>query len=268
VKILITGGNGYIAKSLHEKFSDKYDITSVSRKDFDLSDPIETFKWFEDKKFDVVIHTAIVGGNRLQEDDHEITKQNLLMYYNLMQNKKSFGRLLSFGSGAEVTRTNTPYGLSKRLIADSIAETENFYNIIIFAVFDENELDRRFIKSNIKRYIENKPMIVHSDKVMDFFYMEDLCSLVDYYIQRVSPPKKINASYENKYSLRDIANMINQLGKHIVPVEIKNEHDPEVYAGSSDLPIKCVGLFRGIEKTYLTLKKQSGIVCTENISHG
>lgn len=254
MKILITGGNGYIAKSLYKKFSDKYDIISVTRKDFDLSDPIETFKWFEDKTFDVVIHTAIVGGNRLQGDDYEITKQNLLMYYNLMQNKKSFGRLISFGSGAEITRTNTPYGFSKRQIAESIADTKNFYNIRIFAIFDENELDRRFIKSNIKRYIEKKPMIIHSDKVMDFFYMQDLCSLVDYYIQRVSPPKEINASYENKHSLQDIANMINQLGEHMVPIEIENEHDPEVYAGSSDLPIECLGLCGGIEKMYLTLK--------------
>ena len=124
MKILITGGNGYIAKSLSKNFSEKYDITSVTRKDFDLSDPIETFKWFQGKKFDVVIHTAIVGGSRLSPDGPDVLRQNLMMYYNLLSNKKSFGKLISFGSGAELFQKETPYGMSKRIISESIKNTE------------------------------------------------------------------------------------------------------------------------------------------------
>ena len=38
MKILITGGNGYIAKNLYNAFKDKYDVTSITRQDFDLTD--------------------------------------------------------------------------------------------------------------------------------------------------------------------------------------------------------------------------------------
>ena len=37
MKILITGGSGYIAKSLNCSLKEKYDITIISRKDLDLT---------------------------------------------------------------------------------------------------------------------------------------------------------------------------------------------------------------------------------------
>ena len=33
MKILITGGNGYVAKSLYRALSNKYDVVSITRKD-------------------------------------------------------------------------------------------------------------------------------------------------------------------------------------------------------------------------------------------
>ena len=37
-RILITGAKGYLGQSLFKSFSTKYDITCISRKDFDLTD--------------------------------------------------------------------------------------------------------------------------------------------------------------------------------------------------------------------------------------
>ena len=68
MKILITGGNGYIAKSLVKELGE-YNITTISRKDFDLCDSIATNNWFKDKEFDIVIHTAVRGGSRLKKDN-------------------------------------------------------------------------------------------------------------------------------------------------------------------------------------------------------
>ena len=250
MKILVTGGNGYIAKSLVKNFSNKYDVTSITRKDFDLSNSVDAFNWFKDKSFDVVIHTAIVGGSRLQSDGSDVIQQNLMMYYNLVQNQKCFDKLISFGSGAEIFQTHTPYGISKKIIADSILENDNFYNIRVFAVFDENELDRRFIKSNIIRYIKKEPIYIHSNRLMDFFYMKDLCSLVEYYIENENLPKEVNASYKEKYTLENIAEIINDLNYDSVSVIIEDDIDFDFYAGESNLPIPCIGLHKGIEETY------------------
>lgn len=254
MRILITGGNGYIARSLYSFLSQTHSVTKVSRADFDLSSSKETTKWFVGKEFDVVINTAIIGGSRLYSDDSSVLEKNLLMHYNLHSCKSAFSRLIGFGSGAEMYHGDTPYAISKREIAQSIQNTENFYNLRIFNVFDENELPTRFIKANMMRYIKKEPMIIHTNKVMDFIYMQDLISTVKYYMTNSNLAKDINCCYEEKYTLKTIANMINSLDSHKVPIITENENQLEFYCGESGLPpINIIGLRQGIQNTFRAL---------------
>ena len=71
-KILITGANGYIGKTLNNAFKDKYDITLLTRQTVDLYNFDQVKEFFKDKHFDVVIHCAIKGGGRLDLDDSNI----------------------------------------------------------------------------------------------------------------------------------------------------------------------------------------------------
>ena len=87
MNILITGGNGYITKSLLNNLSYSHDVVSITRKDFDLTNREITNKWFDGKWFDVVIHTAVVGGSRLKTDNGDTFYQNIQMFYNLLNNK-------------------------------------------------------------------------------------------------------------------------------------------------------------------------------------
>jgi len=255
MRILITGGNGYIGSSLYNELKNLYDVKKISRDNFDLKDSFQTKKYFSNKYFDVVIHCAVSGGSRLKEDTISDMDNNLQMYYNLLNCKDRFGKLIHFGSGAEITQPETSYGLSKRVINKSISGQENFYNIKIFAVFDENELDTRFIKGNIKRYINKEPIIIYQDKFMDFFYMKDLISLVDYYIQSENPPKEIDCSYQQSYSLFDIANMINELDTHKVHITFNQDKMDEKYCGNSNILLNYIGLEEGIKEVYNKLKK-------------
>ena len=86
MNILITGGNGYIAKSLANKLDN---VTSITRKDFDLTDRKSADDWFYGRYFDVVIHTAIKGGSRLKKDNSDAFYQNIQMFYNLLNNKRN-----------------------------------------------------------------------------------------------------------------------------------------------------------------------------------
>ena len=255
MNVLITGGNGYIAKSLYHILNGVYNVTSITRNNFDLTDYSKTCSWFEGKSFDAVIHTAINGGSRLQQDDQTMFDKNMSMFTNLVSNKHCFSKLISFGSGAELFHGDTPYANSKREIAKQILDLPNFYNLRIFGVFDHNELDTRFIKSNIIRYLKQEPMVVHSNKIMDFFYMADLVTLVQHYITKQDLQKEINCSYEYKYTLQNIANFINTLGSHKVPVVIQDKNKFDFYCGSSDLPISVIGASDGIRETYNILRE-------------
>jgi GDP-L-fucose synthase len=254
--ILITGGNGYIAKSLYNSLKNSYEITTINRNNFDLNHFKVLDSYLKHKYFDVVIHCAVSGGSRLKEDITNDMDNNLQMYYNLLNCRDRFGKLIHFGSGAEITQPESPYGLSKRVIAKSILEQQNFYNIRIFAVFDENELDTRFIKGNIQRYINKEQIIIHQDKFMDFFYMEDLVSLVDYYIQNENPPKEIDCSYSESHSLFNIANMINNLDTHKVHITFNQNEMGEKYCGNSNILLNYIGLEEGIKQVYNKSKNE------------
>lgn len=252
-RILITGGNGYVAKSLYNALKDRYNITIITRHDFDLTAFEAMNKFFQNKYFDVVIHCAVQGGSRLRVDSYKDMDVNLTMYYNLLQHKPHYNKLIHFGSGAEIYNSGSPYGLSKKIIAESIREIDNFYNIRIFAVFDKNELNTRFIKCNLFKYINKEPIDIFTNKVMDFFYMQDLINLVDYYILNDKLDKEINCSYKQKHTLEDISELINNLGEHKVKVNLQNNKDLQFYCGQSNLPIATIGLEKGIQNTYRQL---------------
>ena len=226
LSILITGKNGYIATGLYNGLKDKYSIERIGRDDFDLTNYEFTCNYFKDKHFDIIIHTATEGGSRLKTDDVSVLDNNIKMYYNLLSNKSHYTKFITFGSGAEFNAPESPYGLSKRVIAKSMNDKSNFYNLRLYGVFDENELDTRFIKSNIKRYLNNQPMEIHHNRLFDFFYMEDLISLVSYYIDNDHLEKDIDCCYTEKYSLYGISNLINSLDNK-PPVKGKNNDNVE-----------------------------------------
>jgi nucleoside-diphosphate-sugar epimerase len=264
--ILFTGSKGYIARNIASRLKN-CNITLTDRTILNPLESNEVNSFFKGKYFDVVFHTAIKGGTRLANDEENYVYQNCLMHFNILKNEKSFGKYISFGSGAELDRdTNVnenscsltslpqdPYGMSKILIALSGEHHEKFYNIRIFNIFNEDELPTRMIKSNLFRYINHEDMIIHQDKLMDFMYFDDFMNIINYYIDENYCPKTINCSYKEKYLLTDIAKIINNLGDHRVNIKILNEEIANSYIGKYELDrynIKVDGLISGIEKCY------------------
>ena len=232
MKILITGTNGYVGKSLCHGLND-YNITGINRKICDLTSSDQVNNFFKDKHFDVVIHCAASGGSRLRKDNDDIFKNNIKMFENLLYKKDHYNKFIHFGSGAQYDYPLTPYGLSKKLIADMINETPNFYNLIIYGVFDENELDTRFIKANILKCMDDKPMVIHKDKYMDFFHMKDLIELVKFYINNDSynKSKTVECKYEEVYRLTHIAEMISMVLGKTCKIKMNEEGLDKPYMG-------------------------------------
>ena len=256
MKILITGAGGYLGKSLYNAFKDKYDVIAITRKEVDLTDNYYVNDFFKGKYFDVVLHCAVQGGSRLKEDGVDVLDNNLKMYYNLLHNKYHYNKFIHFGSGAMYSQPDKPYGLSKKAINLSISDQPNFYDLIIYGLFDENELDTRFIKANIKRYINKEPILLQQ-KNMSFFYMKDLIKLVNYHI--VKPPdaliKERHSAYIESISLLQIASFINELDDHKVPIYVDVEpgidYESKYNAGCG---ITYIGLRQGIREVYQKLK--------------
>lgn len=261
MKVLITG-NGYIANRFETILKDEYDITKLTRKDVDLCDTESVNEWFYDKYFDVVIHTAIRGGSRLIVDDYSVISDNITMFFNLVSHSDKFKRLINLGSGAEINNPYSPYGFSKKTIHDYVTASPYMNSIRIYGVFDENELDSRFIKSNIQRYINKKPMVIHNDIYFDFIYMADLVELVKVYVNSNDILPDVSASYPTKRKLTYVASIINEQSDYTVDVDVHfkyNEHDVSDYSCPCDYVVNLknelnlsnmIGLEDGIRETY------------------
>jgi GDP-L-fucose synthase len=176
------------------------------------------------------------------------------MYYNLFECESHFNKLLHFGSGAEFQESF--YGLSKKIINESIKDKNKFYNIRILNVFDENELNYKFIKTNIINYLNKQDIEIFQNKFMDFFYMEDLITLVEYYINNEAP-KVIDCCYDYSPTLYDVAQIINNLDNYKVNINFKNWDVAPPFNGKfTDLGLKFIGLEQGIKNVYNILKNE------------
>lgn len=259
MRVLITSRSGYISRALVQELSKDHHITIVGRADLNLTNSDEVDRWFENKLFDIVIHTAINGGSRLAVEDDKVLSDNLKMFFNLLKHKSKYNKFLSFGSIAENNLHDSLYGLSKNIISRYIEDEPNFYNLKICGVFDSNENDTRFIKSNINRYIKVEPQIIHKDKYMDFIFMDDLLTIVKQYIHEDRLPKIVDCVYTDKVLLSEISTIINSLDNYKVEVCIENKDKSLSYVGNGsvleDLQLNLIGLEKGIQNTYIALKK-------------
>jgi len=255
MRILITGANGYIGKTLYNSLNTKYDVVPLSRKELDVTNLKQVKDYLKNKYFDVVIHCAVEGGLRLEPENSSILDSNLKMYYNLLECKNHFNKFFYFGSGAE--KQDTFYGLSKKVLNQSIQDKDNFHNVRIFAVFNENELESKFVKTNIRNYITRKDIGIFQNKYMDFFYMDDLITLMDYCIVTDNLPKEINCSYNYSPTLYNVAQIINNLSDYKVNINIEEWGMAPLFNGSfTDLGLNYIGLEQGIKNVYNKLKNE------------
>ena len=228
LKVLITGGNGNIAKIIKNNLNSLYDIHNPSRVELNLLDMNNINSYMNNKQFDILIHTAICGGRRTKEDSDDIVNKNVIMFENMMKYNKHFKMIINLDSGATYNRNSdimerkeddiydTPtdyYGLSKYTIYLKTLDYDNIYNFRIFNIFHINEEDDRFIKNC---YISNKnniPLTIFEDKYFDFVYEDDFITILNYYLYNINNldklDKTINISYEKKYKLSEIASLIN-----------------------------------------------------------
>ena len=231
MRIMLTGANGYVGRSLAKHLERHNEVFTHTRKVCDLLDTEAVDGIFNNNNFDIVIHCAVVGGSRLKNDHSEVLYENMQMFLNIFKNKDRYRKLIHFGSGAQHC-SSEPYGISKRAISNIIDSTPGCYNINIYGLFDEYEKNTRFIKSNVKRALGGKNIIVHKDKKMDFFHMKDLLKLVEYYIANDTLEKNIDCSYKTSLTLLEIANIIKLRCNPAVDIKIIDSGYEE-YSGAN-----------------------------------
>lgn len=258
MKILFTGGTGFIGKEIIPLLkNDGYTVFAPTSNQLNLLSYNSVKKYFEKNKldYDVIIHSAVVGGRRLKTDEYSVFFNNMKMFENISPYASSVSKFINFDSGASLFGTqfipSSPYGFSKYCIAKNVFNLNNGINLKIFGCFGTFEEKTRFLATNIQNYIEKNPIIIFKDKLMDFIYVNDLYKILKYNLDNKNLIyKNIDCVYKEKYFLSDIAKKINCLSSHKVPIIIENENNDFSYCGKFTLDLDFFGLDKGIVDYY------------------
>ena len=271
IKILITGGNGNIAKMIKNNLSDYYDITNLSRTELNILDIKAIESYLQNNNFDILVHTPINGGRRTKTENGDVTHFNILMFENMVLFADKFKMIINLDSAAIYDR-NTDilnrsendiytiphdyYGFSKYVIYKRTLQYDNIYNFRIFNIFHENEEPDRFIKRCMIANCDNTTVTIHEDKYFDFVYVDDFIKICTYYFDNCNNKevleKTINICYTEKYTLSDIAKLIlsNKDKIEIIKSTSKNN-----YSGKDDLLHNLNLNLDGLEKSLTKYEK-------------
>jgi nucleoside-diphosphate-sugar epimerase len=261
MRILITGGNGNIAKIIKNKLSYLDDITNLGRTELNILSYEAIKSYLETNEFDILIHTAIIGGRRTKDDPEDTVEKNVEMFDNLMKFSDRFKMIINLDSAAIYDRSTDilnrsenqlksipedKYGKSKYLIYKKSLEYSNVYNLRLFNIFHTNEEKDRFIKACFIARNNNTIFTINEDKYFDFFYELDFIKVIKYYIQNYpNLEKTVNICYEKKYKLSEIAKLI--INNHD-NIKIINQTSINNYTGNNNLLKKYNIEFLGLEE--------------------
>jgi len=260
-KILITGGDGFLARSIAEKLARKYLIERCNRSVLDLNDSSAVFEFLKQGSFDVVIHTATYDAapkNSLK-DSGLVLENNLNMFFNLARCKDLYGKMLYFGSGAEFSRDHwvshmsesyfdkyvpkDQYGFSKYVMAKYAATTNNIFNLRLFGVYGKYDDWRyRFISNICCHVIFDIPVKVYNNSCVDFLFIDDLVRIVQWFIGNTPKYQVYNVCSGVSYRYYELAKEIISYSGKDMEIEVIN-HVGSEYTGNNSLLLSEIGEF-------------------------
>lgn len=229
MKILLTGGSGFIGRNIRESFlADKYEIIAPSRDQLDCFDDRSVADFFSANQVDVIIHSAAKPGHRNAADPTGILYANSRMTVNLLKHHASWGKLINMGSGAiydmehyqpkmkeEYFGTHIPrdeHGYNKYLLGLLYPHYKGCVDLRIFGIFGKYEdYAIRFISNAICKALFGLPITLRQNRKFDYLLIDDLYPVLDYFIMNEASFDCYNVTPDHSVELLELAKRIKDM---------------------------------------------------------
>ena len=271
MKVLVTGGSGFIGRNLAEQLAGNYDVHAPTRHELDLLDDRAVGDYLTNRRFDVVIHSATGRSNR-KVTAPDLFKNNCRMFFNFARNRHLYGKLLHLGSGAEFG-IRTPkmaesffdtfvptddYAFAKYIAAQyTEAANTNIYNLRLFGVFGKYEAwDVRLISNAICRALFDMPIALRQNVRFDYLYVDDLVQLTRWFMEHDPSHRTYNVCRGETHEIASLAQMVAEISGKDLPITIANEGLAPEYSGNNFRLLQELGSYTfppirdGIEQLY------------------
>jgi UDP-glucose 4-epimerase len=148
--------------------------------------------------------------------------------------------------------------MSKNIIAREVLKHENVFNMRLFGCFGRHEEKSRFFSSAGASMEHSEPIEVHQNRKMDFFWAQDACKVIDFYMHHVRDkelPQDINLTYGTDITLEEMARLFQNLKRCFVGIDTSRDGMGAPYSGNGaklkELEVdKFFGLARGLKECF------------------
>jgi UDP-glucose 4-epimerase len=245
LKVLVTGGGGFIGRNLVAQYAGRhdiagrYDIAAPSRAELNLLDADAVREYLARHRFDAVIHAATERSNRGMSARPDLLDRNCRMFFNLARNRQSFGRMLFLSSGAVYGRAQwqprmaeeyfdahiptDDYGFSKYVCAKAIDAMDHVYELRLFGVFGPHEDWRiRFLSNACARAVWDLPVVIRQNVRFDYLDAEDLGWILESFLRGTPRFRAYNVATGRVFDLRTLAELVVQASGKPLEIVVRN----------------------------------------------
>ncbi len=270
MKILFTGGTGFIGRNIVPILRKKYDIYTPNRTELNLLNTNEVSEYIIKQKIDIVIHAAIPNLLPGKDDPATVLKSSLIAFMNLYSLRNQYKKMIYFGSGAEYDKSldiscvnetqigiNIPkndYGLAKYIMNALARSSDNIYNLRIFGCYGPTDADFKLITGAISSCIKGEDIKIRQNAWFDFMYVEDIVPILDYFINHIPKYHDYNMCTGNRIQNIEVCRIVSELtGNHCKILVLEKNNGKEYTASNkrllNEIPdMQFTDIKKGIQK--------------------
>ena len=274
MRVLLTGGSGFIGRHVKERLSLDHEVLAPTHVELDLSNATAVGTWLRDHPVDAVVHTAVKPGHRNAPDQTDLVGDNLRQFFSLVRCRAGFGRFVVLTSGAVYGVQRPLVGVTENELGDEVPTDDHGFSKYVEALWLAGDPDAvelrpfgvygpgedyaiRFISNACCKALLGMPVTLRRDRLFSYVWVEDLAALVGRALDTGGSglgPGSYNVTPEKPIGLRALAELVIATAGANVPVVVADPVPGPEYSGdgsklaSVDPSFPLTAPAQGIEK--------------------